>query len=336
MDPGSMDKEFASSPFDAVAATLNSSQVREYSDVRHTIDIGLRQRVNDFTKKAIEGLPCTYLFLRNSQWQRKATQYSIDTNLEYIIFSARNSRVMAIQEACPLASVVHISFLTDISSNRSFLKGLSDELSEDERQRLVVIIYHVSSDELLKLCLLLESPEAREEFVASMRILCIYAQSVRKGPRIVLNDMDFDESFVLRPGAAGLSRRNSDASANNSENGKVAEEGVFSNNVAEFLSAAQASRSASRAESREPSGDADGTSSAEAAAPGAKNLAEVSQEEAELLKTAALFKNQAANQDFEALARDNASKPAELGEIANSNDITTTGDEEAGHFVVVV
>lgn len=135
----------------------------------------LANLITSFIDHALRGHRCVHL--HSHSHERSVSRYSIDSDLEHLsidadVYSAGHEPIV-----CSLASI-HDVVIDGEQASFPFPQGMPERLLKGELARLVMIVYTTGLD-LFGVCLLLETRKARDEFVDSLRILCMYAESAR-------------------------------------------------------------------------------------------------------------------------------------------------------------
>jgi len=133
----------------------------------------LQALVNTFAKRAVRGCQCQYLKEGNAE--RLTTQYRIDKSLEYLIV-VNPSDPQTQEVTCPIASIQDIYSLVE-DGESCFPPELVKNLSAEEKELLLMVVYRSGADKMFRFCLLEETRDSRDIFLECLRILCIYAQS---------------------------------------------------------------------------------------------------------------------------------------------------------------
>jgi len=133
----------------------------------------LQALVNTFAKRAVRGCQCHYLKEGNSE--RLTTQYRIDKSLEYLIIVNPSDPQMQ-EVTCPIASIQDIYSLVE-DGESCFPPELVKNLSAEDKELLLMVVYRSGTDKMFRFCLLEETRNSRDIFLECLRILCIYAQS---------------------------------------------------------------------------------------------------------------------------------------------------------------
>jgi hypothetical protein len=134
-----------------------------------------------FVNEASAGCPCVYL--KESTRERCQTQYSIDNSFRYLLVRSTHDPARA-EVAVPVAAIQDIYTMKN-DSERHFPSGLISELSPEDKQLMLMVVYRNSQQRDFRVCLLVDSSESRDHFLECFRILCIYAKSTQGPPAAV-------------------------------------------------------------------------------------------------------------------------------------------------------
>ncbi|CAE7221862.1 unnamed protein product [Symbiodinium microadriaticum] len=127
--------------------------------------VRLQGLVNNFAKKAVRGCPCVYF--KEGTATRFETQYRIDKSLEYLILV--NPQEPGVTEvACPIAAIQDIYSMAEDGSS-CFPPEVIAALGEEDRERLLMIVFSDTDGKLFRFCLVEESTESRDTFLECMR-----------------------------------------------------------------------------------------------------------------------------------------------------------------------
>jgi hypothetical protein len=144
---------------------------------KHREKLRLQSLVNGFARRAVKGCPCTYLKASGEdpeRYQAFPTQYRIDRGLENLVVLSAGDPSLA-DVTCPIAAIQDIYSLRE-DDEACFPSEVVRSLGPEDRDLLLMVVLQ-RHDRALKFCILEESAEARDEFLETLRILCIYTQS---------------------------------------------------------------------------------------------------------------------------------------------------------------
>lgn len=136
----------------------------------------LQLLINTFAKRAIKGIPCTYI--NEDSLERVQTTYRIDKNLKSFMIMSSNPEIPEL--VCPMHKIQGIYSLVE-DGESCFSPELINMLRHEEKDKLLMIMYFGSRDKIFRFCMLETSTEDRDIFLEGLRILCVYAQTSPPG-----------------------------------------------------------------------------------------------------------------------------------------------------------
>lgn len=153
---------------DSLGKTMTAEE-KEAEKVR------LQQLVNAFVRNAAKGCPCTYL--KEVSGERSVTRYFLDKRLEHLVVVAAHDTTVA-EVRCPIGAIQDIYCLTEDGVG-VFPAKVVQPLTQEEQQLLLMVVYRSDRGGTHRFCLLLDTPDSRDNFLECLRILCIYTQSLQ-------------------------------------------------------------------------------------------------------------------------------------------------------------
>mmetsp|Transcript_24862 Transcript_24862/g.54972 ORF Transcript_24862/g.54972 Transcript_24862/m.54972 type:complete len:219 (-) Transcript_24862:62-718(-) len=159
----------ASTPLASGSARSLSAKEKEAEKLR------LQNLVNSFAKKAVKGCSCTYV--KEGTGERATRHYRIDRSLEFLLVVDPEAAATSSPEVtCPIAAIQDIYACVE-DGEQCFPPQVVSALEPEELDLLLMVVYRSGQDKMFRFCILEETPESRDTFLESLRILCIYAQS---------------------------------------------------------------------------------------------------------------------------------------------------------------
>lgn len=132
---------------------------------------GLRTLVNSFAQKAVRGCPC--LFLRANGDRLKAL-YRLDKSLQYLMLVPETDP-NNILVTCPIGAIQDIHTCLE-DGPECFPPEVVGACVQAERDLLLMVTFALGDDRVVTFWMVESSPEARDVFLQSLRVLGIYAQ----------------------------------------------------------------------------------------------------------------------------------------------------------------
>jgi hypothetical protein len=141
----------------------------------------------EFIKRATLGCPCIHL--KPSISQRVPTQYRIDAALENLIVLSPSDKSQA-EVICPFGAIQDI--YTEQDGESCFPAPLLRQLRPEERANLLMIVFSMGPFRMHRFFIIEESVQSRNNFLASLRILCANARMKPKS--VSLTDASTDDA----------------------------------------------------------------------------------------------------------------------------------------------
>lgn len=142
------------------------------SDTSRSEKTQLQRLVDAFAHTAIRGRPCKFV---NSRLECVDTEYRLDSSLQYLlVFSAVNKNLVEVQ--CNIGRIQDIHTYAEDGPGCFHPKILQNICDAHDLHNLMMMTFLDRKGEPCSFCMLEVSPEGREEFLQSMRVLGIYAQ----------------------------------------------------------------------------------------------------------------------------------------------------------------
>jgi len=127
--------------------------------------------VDDCVQKARKGCPC--IFLRQGVHLRRiSSKYIVDDRLEELSILPSEAAAPVALTQCPIAMIQDI-FCVPADGEAAFPAVVISNLSPEEKDLLLMVVAQGKHRQSTSFCMLLDSPEDRENFMEAMRLLCV-------------------------------------------------------------------------------------------------------------------------------------------------------------------
>lgn len=156
----------------ASSASSSSGHVEADKSDRERERDRLQRLVNRFARKAVRGVPCTYL--DETTGERFATKYRVDKGQQILLIvgdkSARHAEV-----TCPVGGIQDIYSIVE-DGEACFPQPVRAALRPEELEKLLMVVYNDTKGGDSRFCLLEDSRASLDMFMECLKVLSIYAQ----------------------------------------------------------------------------------------------------------------------------------------------------------------
>merc|ERR1712217_163790 len=164
----------------SAAAEGPLSTRREGLPLKEQERIKLRKVMDTFTRKALEGIPCTYIQEEDGKASLVGASYGLDRTFTGIHLTCLQGTSSELSVTCPLVNIEDV-YTVAADGEDCFPPAVLEAVGAKDMERLIMVVYEggqrETTGEPLRFCILEESVESVQVFMDCLQTLHTYAAS---------------------------------------------------------------------------------------------------------------------------------------------------------------